>query len=180
VTNAPALTSPSDGAIVEIPFSQSNGQISLRWESVPNAATYEYIIRYGATGESGELLEQGQTAATLHLFTREPSSYGIAIKWKVRGLNAAGVAGPWSVTRIFFFSYPIGAVMHCSSSSCPAPNAWYQISRDREDTGMIGVPVLLIADWVSADCTRGRTATAVSFGAMSGYHRSARYDGCPP
>lgn len=179
MTDAPRVTRPAEGEIAQFAVG-APGSVTLDWEPAANAVTYEYVIRYGATGESGELLEQRQTAATSHLFTRDPSSYGIAFKWKVRGLNAAGIGGPWSGTRMFFFSYPIGSVIRCESGSCPAPGAWYQISRDREDTGMIGVPVLLVADWVSADCTRGRTAAPVSFEAMSGYHRSARYGGCPP
>ena len=67
------------------------GQITLKWETVANAATYELWGRVGDT--EWELLTDGLTG-TSH--THEDLTPGTTYDYRIRGLSAEGVAGEWS------------------------------------------------------------------------------------
>ncbi|MEK7524532.1 MAG: M23 family metallopeptidase [Patescibacteria group bacterium] len=177
-TDRPNLSSPSTGYIKEVAIGGS-GSVTLRWQTVARATEYEYLISYGGPIQSsGATIVRARTSGTSYDLSTMTNNYGTQLHWRVRGVNIADT-GPWSEVRTLYFSYPVGTIVVCSSSSCPSQNAWYQISRDVDDQGLPAVPPLLIADYINSGCVRGRTATPVPYEAMSGYRRSARAGGCP-
>lgn len=176
--DAPRITSPADGFIKEADFGIS-ASVMLDWDNVSGAAKYEYEIRYGGFNDSGSLYSQGETSTSSYRFSCATRNYGTEFHWKARAVSAAGVRSAWSETRSVFFSYRIGSIIKCANSACPNPDAWYKVSRDIEDSGIIGVPAFQIIDYVSAACASG-TAHSLNYDELIGYNRSARYYGCPP
>jgi hypothetical protein len=87
---APQLLSPANGAKPAQP-------ITFDWTDVPNAATYTIQIDDSNVFSSPLVVNESVSASQ---FTRG----GFAVRrhwWRVRGVNSAGVAGPWSVVRRF-------------------------------------------------------------------------------
>lgn len=163
-----------------IPVGTREASVALSWGNAQGAAEYEYLVRFGGMNESGALTTNGRTQQTSLNFRQGAINYGIQFLWKVRAISANGETSAWSEIRSFFFSYPARAVVQCANEACPNRFAWYQITSDIFDIGIIGVPPMLIADWISEPCINGRRATPVPFEEMSGYSRSARMNGCPP
>lgn len=87
---APTLTAPANAAVV------ADTTPDFSWEAVPDAATYDIEIRATLTSVPTATGIVGTTytpAADLNNFT--------VYSWRVRGVNAGGVAGAWSATRTF-------------------------------------------------------------------------------
>ncbi|MFA4846317.1 MAG: MopE-related protein, partial [Patescibacteria group bacterium] len=176
--DAPRILSPADRFIKAVNFGVS-ASVTLDWDVVSGAAKYEYEIRYG--GDSGDLYTQGETTTgSSYRFPCTTTEYGTEFHWKARAVSAAGVRGAWSETRAVFFSYQIGSIIKCADSACPYPDAWYKVSRDIYDSGLIGTTPRLTIHYVSAACAGGLSAHSLNFDEMQGYSRSAEYGGCPP
>lgn len=170
---------PPDGFIYETAYEEP-ALVPLEWTEIPDTDYYEYFIYFGGNGDSGGLRTHGfvfYPSGILEELTHH--SYGVQFLWKVRAVHEDGTEGPWSPLQSFYISYPVGTVILCEEAACPAPGAWYEVSRDVQMSDIVGVPPLLILDWISGSCTAGRTPTTMNFEDIYGYHRSARFGGCP-
>lgn len=94
VPAAPTLTSPANAAVL------TDTTPDLAWDAVANAATYDVEVRETLTGTPTA------TGLLTNAYTVSPAlDPAIDYSWRVRGVNSAGVAGEWSSTRTFTFSY---------------------------------------------------------------------------
>jgi VCBS repeat protein len=88
---APTLVSPANGAInVALP-------VTLDWSDVANAASYEVQVDNSST-ISAPFVANPTVSVSQVTLTGLPAQQ---LWWRVRARNAAGVAGPFSVTRRF-------------------------------------------------------------------------------
>ncbi|HEX6288205.1 MAG TPA: FG-GAP-like repeat-containing protein [Herpetosiphonaceae bacterium] len=92
---APTLLSPPHDATVAQP-------VTFDWSDVTGAASYTIQIDDSSTFTAPQIVSQSVTAST---FTAS-SLPATRLWWRVRGVNSAGVAGPWSVTRRFTAQEP--------------------------------------------------------------------------
>lgn len=90
VPDAPALTAPANAAVLD------DTTPEFSWQAVPGAATYDIEIRTTltgtptATGIAGMTYTPGVDLSNFTLYS-----------WRVRAVNAGGVAGAWSAARTF-------------------------------------------------------------------------------
>jgi hypothetical protein len=87
---APALLSPPQDATVAQP-------VTFDWSDASGAATYTIQIDDSSTFSAPQIVSQNIGMSN---FTTS-SLPAKRLWWRVRGINSAGVAGPWSVTRRF-------------------------------------------------------------------------------
>jgi hypothetical protein len=90
VSSAPSLITPANRAVVSQP-------IAFDWSNVANAATYE--LQIDASSAFTAPLTRGLIVAT-----SQATVSGLPAQrlyWRVRGINAAGAAGPFSSSRRF-------------------------------------------------------------------------------
>ncbi len=88
VPAAPALASPGDGAVVAQP-------VTFDWSDVAAAASYTIQVDEISAFGAPLILSAG---ATISQFTTSALPEGNWF-WRVRGINAAGTPGAWSVVR---------------------------------------------------------------------------------
>jgi hypothetical protein len=88
--SAPSLVSPANAATVTQP-------VTFDWSDASGAASYRIQIDDASTFTSPLVLNQTVTPSQL----TASSLPARRLWWRVRGINAAGTAGPWSVTREF-------------------------------------------------------------------------------
>jgi len=103
----PSLLSPANGA------TRVAQPVTLDWSDVAHAATYLVQLDDSSTFSS-PLVREGSVAASRYTTT------GLAARrhfWRVRAVNSAGVAGPWSATRRFD---PVSSPAEASLSSVSA------------------------------------------------------------
>lgn len=173
----PSNTGPADNQIIGIAF-ENQGTTRLSWSRVQNAASYDYMVNFG--GSQGGQIASGNTAETNAPLTVERGSYGTQIVWKVRARANNGETSPWSAPWSLYFTHPLGSIIRCESNLCPAAHAWYKVSRDLNAPGGGDLPILMTLDYINAQCSAGLVSRPMIFGDMSGYHRSNRFNGCPP
>lgn len=90
VPDAPALTAPANAAVLD------DTTPEFSWQAVPGAVTYDIEIRATLTGTP--------TATSITGTTYTPGvdlSNFTLYSWRVRAVNAGGVAGAWSAARTF-------------------------------------------------------------------------------
>jgi hypothetical protein len=87
---APALVSPAQGATPPQP-------VTLDWNDVSAATSYRVQVDDSSNFSAPRVVEQTVTASQLTLPTLAARGHW----WRVRGVNSAGVAGPWSTVRSF-------------------------------------------------------------------------------
>jgi hypothetical protein len=90
VPSAPTLLAPASGASVPLP-------VTLDWNDVPNAASYQIQVDDGSSFSSPRVVDQSVTASQLTVPTLANRQHW----WRVRGRNSAGTAGSWSTVRSF-------------------------------------------------------------------------------
>jgi hypothetical protein len=93
---APTLLSPAQDATVALP-------VTFDWSDVIGAATYTIQIDDSSTFSAPQIVSQNVGVSN---FTTS-SLPAKRLWWRVRGINSAGVAGPWSVTRRFTAQAPL-------------------------------------------------------------------------
>ena len=94
--SAPTLLSPAQDATVAQP-------VTFDWSDVIGAATYTIQIDDSSTFSAPQIVSQNVGVSN---FTTS-SLPAKRLWWRVRGINSAGVAGPWSVTRRFTAQAPL-------------------------------------------------------------------------
>jgi hypothetical protein len=93
---APTLLSPAQDATVAQP-------ITFDWSDANGAASYTIQIDDSSTFSAPQIVSQNVAVSN---FTTS-SLPAKRLWWRVRGINSAGVAGPWSVTRRFTAQAPL-------------------------------------------------------------------------
>src|SRR5215211_753601 len=94
--SAPTLLSPAQDATIAQPF-------TFDWSDANGAATYTIQIDDSSTFSAPQIVNQNVAVSS---FTTS-SLPAKRLWWRVRGINSAGVAGPWSVTRRFTAQAPL-------------------------------------------------------------------------
>jgi hypothetical protein len=92
---APTLLSPAQDATVTQP-------VTFDWSDATGAASYTIQIDDSSTFSAPQIVSQNIAVSS---FTTS-SLPAKRLWWRVRGINSAGVAGPWSVTRRFTAQAP--------------------------------------------------------------------------
>jgi hypothetical protein len=92
---APALLSPAQDATVAQP-------VTFDWSDVNGAATYTIQIDDSSTFSAPQIVSQNVAVSNV----TTSSLPAKRLWWRVRGINSAGLAGPWSVTRRFTAQAP--------------------------------------------------------------------------
>ena len=92
---APALLSPAHDATVAQP-------VTFDWSDLNGAVSYTIHIDDSSTFTAPQIVSQNVNVSQ---FTTS-SLPARRLWWRVRGINSAGVAGPWSVTRRFTAQSP--------------------------------------------------------------------------
>jgi hypothetical protein len=94
--SAPTLLSPTQDATVAQP-------VTFDWSDANGAATYTIQIDDSSTFSAPRIVSQN-IAVSNFTTSALPAK---RLWWRVRGINSAGVAGPWSVTRRFTAQAPL-------------------------------------------------------------------------
>jgi hypothetical protein len=94
--SAPTLLSPAQDATVAQP-------ITFDWSDANGAVSYTIQIDDSSTFSAPQIVSQNVSVSN---FTTS-SLPATRLWWRVRGINSAGVAGPWSVTRRFTAQAPL-------------------------------------------------------------------------
>ncbi|PJC36801.1 hypothetical protein CO046_03875 [Candidatus Peregrinibacteria bacterium CG_4_9_14_0_2_um_filter_53_11] len=176
LSEAPSIAWPPIGSIEALAFG-SEAATNLRVNSVLNAARYEFEIRFA--GNQGGLIMRQVSEDNRYRFITQASMMGTQLIWRARGVDALNNTGPWSQWGSFYLSHPIGSYLKCVSADCPSQNAWYKVSTDLHLQP--DLPSLLTLHYVSEPCSANRGAVhELSYQQLSGYHRSAVFNGCPP
>src|SRR3954467_4765834 len=90
VPTAPALVAPANGDTPPQP-------ITFDWNDVPSAATYTIQID-DSSAFSDPLVRNASVSSSVYPTTDLAT---VTHFWRVRGVNSAGTAGPWSAVRSF-------------------------------------------------------------------------------
>ena len=93
---APTLLSPAQDATVAQP-------VTFDWSDANGAATYTIQIDDSSTFSAPLIVSQNVAVSSL----TTSSLPAKRLWWRVRGINSAGVAGPWSATRRFTAQAPL-------------------------------------------------------------------------
>ncbi len=145
----PTLSTPTNGETVSQP-------ITLWWNPAASSATYEVQIDDSSTFSAP--LVRDATVSGSNNYVTSGLTTGITYSWRVRGINSAGQAGPFSAVRTFVAGdspppsqvstvdiNPTTVVGGDASSgtivmSTPAPDAGAVISLSSSDPAVASVP----------------------------------------
>jgi hypothetical protein len=192
--SAPTLVSPPNGAKVAQP-------VTFDWTDVTAAASYQIQIDDSSTFTAPLVVDQILVPSQ---FTAGGFS-SVRHWWRVRGINSAGTAGPWSVTRRFdpspapaapsLSSITLnptsvvggGPVQGTATLTAPAPTGGAGVTLSSSNTAVATLPasVTVTAGGTSATFTITTSAVSTSTpvtitGAYGGATRTATLTVTPP
>ena len=180
----PTLSTPTNGETVSQP-------ITLWWNPAASSATYEVQIDDSSTFSAP--LVRDATVSGSNNYVTSGLTTGITYSWRVRGINSAGQAGPFSAARTFVAGdspppsqvstvdiNPTTVVGGDASSgtivmSTPAPDAGAVISLSSSDPAVASVPSTVTVPGNSF--TGGFTINTSSVAASKTITITAAYNG---